>query len=68
MKSIEAKEFSFRYLHQAEGEKALSNLTFEVDEASVVGIIGRAGAGKSTLVKSLNGLVLKWILATRKAT
>lgn len=59
MKSIEAKEFSFRYLHQAEGEKALSNLTFEVDEASVVGIIGRAGAGKSTLVKSLNGLVPK---------
>lgn len=59
MKSIEAKEFSFRYLHQAEGEKALSNLTFEVEEASVVGIIGRAGAGKSTLVKSLNGLVPK---------
>lgn len=59
MISIEAKEFSFRYLHQAEGEKALSNLTFEVEEASVVGIIGRAGAGKSTLVKSLNGLVPK---------
>ncbi|PWH19551.1 MAG: hypothetical protein DDG59_02660 [Anaerolineae bacterium] len=59
MKSIEAKEFSFRYLHQSEEEKALSNLSFEVEEASVVGIIGRAGAGKSTLVKSLNGLVPK---------
>ncbi len=59
MKSIEAKDFSFRYLHQVEGEKALSNLSFEVDEASVVGVIGRAGAGKSTFVKSLNGLVPK---------
>ncbi|MCS7247428.1 MAG: energy-coupling factor transporter ATPase [Anaerolineales bacterium] len=59
MISIQAKDFSFRYLHQPEGEKALSNLSFEIEEASVVGVIGRAGAGKSTLVKSLNGLVPK---------
>lgn len=56
MKSIIFKDFSFRYLHQGES-KALSNLSFEVEEESVVGVIGRAGAGKSTLVKSLNGLV-----------
>ena len=55
MKSIIIKDFSFNYLHQ-EG-KALSKINLEVEEGSIVGIIGRAGAGKSTLVKSLNGLV-----------
>jgi energy-coupling factor transporter ATP-binding protein EcfA2 len=59
MKSIEAKDFSFRYLQQAKDKKALSNVSFDVDEGTVVGIIGKAGAGKSTLVKSLNGLVPK---------
>src|SRR5512140_1521245 len=55
MNSITLKDFSFSYLHQ-EG-KALSKINLEVSEGSIVGIIGRAGAGKSTLVKSLNGLV-----------
>lgn len=59
MKSIEFKDFSFRYLLQEEHEKALANLTFDIDAGSVVGVIGRAGAGKSTLVKALNGLVPK---------
>lgn len=58
MKSIIYKDFSFNYLHQ-EDDKALKNLSFDIDEGSVVGIIGRAGAGKSTLVKSLNGLIPK---------
>jgi energy-coupling factor transporter ATP-binding protein EcfA2 len=55
MKSITFKDFSFSYLHQQ--GKALSNINLEIDEGSVVGVIGRAGAGKSTLVKSLDGLV-----------
>ena len=57
MKSIEFKDFSFRYLQQPEGQMALSNVTFDAAEGSVIGVIGKAGAGKSTLVKSLNGLV-----------
>lgn len=56
MKSIEFKNFSFRYLQQQEGQ-ALSNVTFDAEEGSVIGVIGKAGAGKSTLVKSLDGLV-----------
>ena len=55
MKSVNFKNFSFNYLHQE--DKALSGINLEIDSGSVVGIIGRAGAGKSTLVKSLNGLV-----------
>jgi ABC-type multidrug transport system fused ATPase/permease subunit len=43
MNSIEFKNFSFRYLLQDENEQALKNLTFEVQQGSVVGVIGRAG-------------------------
>ncbi|MEJ2708121.1 MAG: energy-coupling factor transporter ATPase [Anaerolineales bacterium] len=55
MKSVIFKDFSFTYLHQE--AHALSNVTLELDEGRVIGIIGRAGAGKSTLVKALDGLV-----------
>lgn len=55
MKSVIFRDFSFTYLHQE--AHALSNITLELDEGRVIGIIGRAGAGKSTLVKALDGLV-----------
>ena len=57
MKAVEFKDLSFRYLHQPEDEKALAGITFDIEAGSVVGLIGKAGAGKSTLTKSLNGLV-----------
>jgi energy-coupling factor transporter ATP-binding protein EcfA2 len=57
MKAVEFKDFSFRYLHQPETEKALTGITYDIEAGSVIGLIGRAGAGKSTLIKSLNGLV-----------
>jgi energy-coupling factor transport system ATP-binding protein len=56
MKTIVLKNFSFQYLQQEEGEKALKEITLELNNGSVVGLLGRAGAGKSTFVKSLNGL------------
>jgi energy-coupling factor transport system ATP-binding protein len=55
VKSIEYKDFSFRYIHQK--GKALEGITLEIESGSVIGILGPAGAGKSTLVKALNGLV-----------
>jgi energy-coupling factor transport system ATP-binding protein len=55
MKAIEYKDFSFRYIHQK--GKALDDITLDIDSGSVIGILGPAGAGKSTLVKALNGLV-----------
>lgn len=55
MKAIEYKDFSFRYLHQK--GKAVENVTLDIEGGSVIGILGPAGAGKSTLVKALNGLV-----------
>lgn len=57
MSLISFEDFSFRYLHQK--DQALSEVNLAIDEGSVVGILGPAGAGKSTLVKALNGLVPK---------
>jgi energy-coupling factor transport system ATP-binding protein len=53
--AIEYKDFSFRYIHQK--GKALEDITLDIAGGSVIGILGPAGAGKSTLVKALNGLV-----------
>ena len=36
---------------------ALNNVSLEVDESSIVSIVGANGAGKSTILKTLSGLV-----------
>ncbi len=55
MKAIEFKDFSFRYIHQK--GQALDGISVDIDGGSVIGVLGPAGAGKSTWVKALNGLV-----------
>jgi energy-coupling factor transporter ATP-binding protein EcfA2 len=55
VKAIDFRDFSFRYIHQK--GQALDGITFDIDGGSVIGILGPAGAGKSTLVKALIGLV-----------
>jgi energy-coupling factor transporter ATP-binding protein EcfA2 len=66
MKTIDFKNFSFQYLYQEEGENALDDITLEIGNGSVVGLLGRAGAGKSTFVKSLNGLCPQVEIGTQK--
>ena len=41
------------------GNEALSNVSFKVNQGSLVGIIGPNGAGKSTLLKVLLDLIKK---------
>ncbi len=39
------------------GAKALTNVSFKVDQPQVIAIIGPSGAGKSTLIRCINRLV-----------
>ncbi len=56
--SIEVKDLTYIY---DEGfvfaKKALSNVSLNILEGEIVGIIGHTGSGKSTLVQHLNGLI-----------
>lgn len=55
MALIEFKNYSFTHLGQVEG-KALNNLNLRFEEGTTTGILGNAGAGKSTLIKTMAGL------------
>ena len=55
---IEVSDLQFSYLRGTPLEvTALRGATMQVWKGQVVGIIGRAGSGKSTLVQHLNGLL-----------
>ncbi|OGP59951.1 MAG: hypothetical protein A2V67_10405, partial [Deltaproteobacteria bacterium RBG_13_61_14] len=55
MKAIEIKDLSFTYRRTE--RPALADVNFTQREGEVVGIIGRAGAGKSSLVLCLNRII-----------
>lgn len=50
---------SCRHLHKSYGKKeALKDLTLDIDNGQIVGILGPNGSGKTTLIKILCGLLL----------
>jgi len=55
------KEFFVRFLKRdlkPEGEFwALKNISFDVEKGDVIGIVGRNGAGKSTILKVISGIM-----------
>lgn len=58
-KIIEFNNISYVYDKKAINKyDALSNVSFDVEENDFVAIVGKTGSGKSTLVQSLNGLII----------
>lgn len=55
MKIIEVSHLTYAY--ETSGAKALSDVSFSVEEGSYVALIGHNGSGKSTLAKLLSGLL-----------
>lgn len=58
-KIIEFNNISYVYDKKAINRyDALSNVSFNVEENDFIAIVGKTGSGKSTLVQSLNGLII----------
>lgn len=58
MAIIELKDVSFVYGKKTPYEiKALDNVSLDIEENLITGLIGHTGSGKSTLVQLLNGLL-----------
>ena len=56
--SISVRNLNYIYNPGMPGETvALSDVSFDVDDHTVLGIIGHTGSGKSTLLQHLNGLI-----------
>lgn len=56
--SISVRNLSYIYNPGMPGETvALSDVSFDVTDGTILGIIGHTGSGKSTLLQHLNGLI-----------
>lgn len=52
--AIEFDGITMRYA--ADGPPALDNVSFKIDAGQVIGVVGRSGSGKSSLLRVLQGL------------
>ncbi len=52
---IEFKDYTFKY--SGASSPTLSNVEFSVEEGEIVVIAGASGSGKSTILRSINGLI-----------
>jgi methyl coenzyme M reductase system, component A2 len=57
-KILAAREVSKRYISVDRGVvRAVNNVTFDVQKKEIFGIIGRSGAGKTTLSRIISGII-----------
>ncbi|WP_317128985.1 ATP-binding cassette domain-containing protein [Mangrovivirga cuniculi] len=54
-------QFSFKNIskvYYGENKPALKNVSLDLEEGEVVGVIGPSGSGKSTLIKLIGGFIV----------
>ena len=57
--AIKINHLSYTYLKKTPNEvEALNDVSLEIPEGKITTIIGHTGSGKSTLIQTLNGLLL----------
>ena len=57
--SIKIEHVSFSYMVKTPNEvKALDDVSFEIKDNSITALVGHTGSGKSTLIQTLNALLL----------
>ena len=56
--SIDVKSLCFSYGKGKTEVQVLSDISFSIDGSESVGIVGKVGCGKTTLIKHLNGLLM----------
>ncbi len=54
--SIIKSMFSFKKLNKAEYFEAVKGVSFEVEKGQILGIVGKNGSGKSTMLKAIAGI------------
>ncbi len=58
MAIIEIKNLTYTYgLGNPFEKTAVNNISFDIEEGELLGVIGHTGSGKSTLIQMLNGLI-----------
>lgn len=58
MSLLDVKNVSYSYSKNTLIHKeAIKNISFKLDKGDILGVIGHTGSGKSTLMKTLNGLI-----------
>ena len=66
MPIIEFDNVAFTYNAGMEGEvKAVSGVSFSIEEGEFVALVGHNGSGKSTVARLMNGLLLPDVGAVR---
>ena len=53
MSILNVKNLSAEYVGEDESNKALNNISIDLDKNEILGIVGESGCGKSTLIKSI---------------
>jgi energy-coupling factor transport system ATP-binding protein len=55
---IELKNIAYNYMHDTPLEvRAIENVTFDIRQGEILGVIGHTGSGKSTIIQHLNALL-----------